>query len=473
VAKGFLLILLSFVTLPLSASVVFLSLIWATLRPRPKPLQPHNGTVDKKIILVTGVSMTKGLEISRILAEHTPHQIIGADTSAVSPGRFSRALSAFHKLMPPDGKDTEPYIDSLLHVIKMEKVDLWISCSSVVAAVEDGQVVRLAEKARGDGFMAVQFREDVVERLHEKDKFIEYIRSLDLLVPESHRCTSATQVLDVLLPFPPPQNDAREVKKRKKWIMKPIGVDDKARNNMMTLLPFASPKKTRDYIKNLDVSPANPFQLQQYIAGDEYCTHALIIRGHVTAFVACPSSELLMHYEALPARSHLSREMLAFTQRVAKDGGDTFTGHLSFDFLVEGEGRDIKLYPIECNPRAHTAVILFANTPQMAGAYLSAFSPPPTLPDREIVVPASPTHSYYWVGHDLLTLFVLPLLDLSWGKTTLDEVQCNVAEFGKHVARWRDGTFSVHDPIPFLVLYHVYWPLRFFFSVITGTRWSR
>jgi catechol O-methyltransferase len=392
VVKNLLLVILSFVALPFSASVVFPSLIWATLRPRPKPLQPRNGAADLKTILVTGISMTKGLAIARLLAEHTPHRIIGADTSAVSPGRFSRALSAFYKLTPPDGKDAEPYIDSLLHAIKVEKVDLWISCSSVVAAVEDGQVVRLAEKAMGKKFMAVQFREDVVDRLHEKDNFIEYIRSLDLLVPESHRCTETTQVLEVLVPSSP-QSDAREIKRRKKWIMKPIGVDDKARNNMMTLLPFASPLKTREYIKDLDVSPSNPFQLQQYIAGDEYCTHALIIRGHVTAFVACPSSELLMYYQALPAQSHLSQEMLAFTQRVAKDGGDSFTGHLSFDFLVEGEGKDVKLYPIECNPRAHTAVILFANTPQMAGAYLSAFSSPSDLADREIVVPTSPTHS--------------------------------------------------------------------------------
>lgn len=416
--------------------------------------------------------MTKGLAIARLLAEHTPHRIIGADTSAVSPGRFSRAFFAYYKLTPPDGKDAEPYIDSLLHVIKTEKVDLWISCSSVVAAVEDGQVVRLAEKAMGEGFMAVQFREDVVERLHEKDKFVEYIRSLDLLVPESHRCTDATQALDVLIPSSP-QPDVRETKRRKKWIMKPIGVDDKARNNMMTLLPFASPLKTREYIKNLEVSPSNPFQLQQYIAGDEYCTHALIIRGHVTAFVACPSSELLMYYEALPENSHLSQKMLAFTQRVAKDGGDSFTGHLSFDFLVEGEGKDVKLYPIECNPRAHTAVILFANTPQMAGAYLSAFSKPSALADRDIVVPTSPTHSYYWIGHDLLTLLVVPLLDLLWGKATLDEVQGSVAELGEHVLRWRDGTFAVHDPMPFLVLYHVYWPLKFLYYVVTGTRWSR
>jgi catechol O-methyltransferase len=470
VAKNFLLILLSFITLPLSGSLVFLSLVWATLQPQPKPLPLHSGDDGQKTILVTGVSMTKGLTIARLLSQHTPHRVIGADTSPVSPGRFSCALSAFHKLAPPDGDEAGPYIDSLLHVIKTERVDLWISCSSVIAAVEDGQVVKLAEQAMGTEFTAVQFREDVIAKLHEKDKFIEYVRSLDLLVPESHRCTSTTEVLDILLP---PTYTAPDNTRRTKWIMKPIGVDDKARNSMMTLLPFTSPQKTRQYIKDLQVSPSNPFQLQQFIQGEEYCTHALIIRGHVTAFVACPSSELLMHYEALSANSHLSREMLAFTQRVARDGGETFTGHLSFDFLVEGEGKEMKLYPIECNPRAHTAVVLFSDTPHMAGAYLSAFSHTSTLADRPIVVPTAPTSRYYWVGHDLLTLLVLPLLDLLWGRSTSEDVQQNAVDFGEHLMAWKDGTFTVHDPMPFFVLYHVYWPLRFLYSVVTGRAWSR
>ncbi|KAF2683529.1 hypothetical protein K458DRAFT_443600 [Lentithecium fluviatile CBS 122367] len=469
-------ILLSFVTLPFSISIVFLSLIWAKLRPQPRSLDPYNAS-DKKTILITGISMTKGLSIARLLSQHTPHCIIGADTSAVSPGRFSRSVSAFHKLSPPDGKDAEPYIDSLLHVIKTEEVDLWISCSSVVAAVGDGQVVRLAENAMGSEFRAVQFSEDVVAVLHEKDEFIEYVRSLDLLVPESRRCTDDREVLDVLLANKSFTGEGEEREKekerRREWIMKPIGVDDKARNQMMTLLPFASPQKTREYVKSLEVSALNPFQLQQYIHGEEYCTHALVIRGHITAFVACPSSELLMYYEALPADSHLAREMLAFTQRVARDGGESFTGHLSFDFLIEGKGRNAKLYPIECNPRVHTAVALFSDTPQMAGAYLSIFSPTSVLADREIVAPRAPTYSYYWIGHDLVTLLILPLFDLLWGRATLEDVLEGVAEFGEHLVYWRDGTFTVQDPLPFLVLYHVYWPLRFLYSIVTGTAWSR
>lgn len=410
--------------------------------------------------------MSKGLTIARILAQHTHHRVIGADISGLSPGRFSSSVANFYVLTPPDGNDANPYIDSLLHVIKNEKVDLWISCSSVVAAVEDGEVVRLAEKERGKGFQAVQFRSDVVERLHEKDQFIDYIRSLDLPVPESHRCTSPEEIVKILT------KQEKGGSGEKKFILKPIGVDDRARANMMTLLPFDNFEDTNSYVKSLHISSKNPFQVQQYISGAEYCTHALVIRGRVVAFTCCPSSELLMHYEAIPSTSDLFQQMLNFTQRVAEHGGDSFSGHLSFDFLADGEGTVSKLYPIECNPRAHTAVVLFSSTPQMASAYLSAFEPSMSK-DMEIITPHSPTPSYYWVGHDIVALLILPFMDLLWGIRSVSETLDCMTDFWEHVISWRDGTYAMHDAAPFFVLYHVYWPMKFFKSLVEGKGWTR
>lgn len=465
VPKNILLPLLCLFTFPFSAALVIASLVYSRLFPQPRPI-PLRDASERRTILVTGVSMTKGLTIARILAQTTPHRVIGADTSAFSPGRFSSSLAKFYALAPPDGSDAEPYIDSLLHVIKSESVDLWISCSSVIAAVEDGEVVRLAEKERGPGFQAVQFRSDVVERLHEKDSFIDYIRSLELVVPESHRCTSRAEVVKILT------KEKQGHGKDRKFILKPIGVDDRARANMMTLLPFEKLEDTVSYTKNLQISSQNPFQVQQFISGAEYCTHALIIRGRVVAFTCCPSSELLMHYEAIPPSSHLFKQMLKFTQRVAEDNGESFSGHLSFDFLAEGQGKVSKLYPIECNPRAHTAVALFSNTPQMASAYLSALEPSKSK-DMEIVTPRLPTPSYYWLGHDVVALLILPILDLLWGIRTVNEVLNCMADFWEHVVSWRDGTFTTQDPVPFFVLYHVYWPMKFLTSLVQGKGWTR
>ena len=489
VGKNVLLLALSAVLAPLSAALVLLGLAVTKLHGQRTATFTREdrrhvaATRRRKTILVTGVSMTKGLTIARNLAQHTPHRIIGADISTFSPGRFSTAISKYFRLQTPIGDDAEPYIDSLLSIIQNEKVDLWISCSSVIAAVEDGQVVRLAEiqaRERGRPFEAIQFREDVVEKFHEKDKFIDYIELLGLPVPESHRCTDANEALDVLMRELHRTPTKGKKDSRQKFIMKPIGVDDKARNNMMTLLPFQTTTATADYIHSLNISKDNPFQLQQYIKGNEYCTHALVVRGKVKAFTSCPSLELLMHYEALPPSSPLSQKMLAFTERVCADGGPNFTGHLSFDFLVENDdrGADAKFYPIESNPRAHTAVVLFEQTPELADAYLSIFNSPSSSssskPDAlPPVFPRTPTKSYYWLGHDLVALGILPLLDTLWGAKSPQHALTDLLTFVKHIASWKDGTYTFEDPVPFFILYHVYWPAKFVQALSEGRVWSR
>ncbi|OJJ98458.1 hypothetical protein ASPACDRAFT_31348 [Aspergillus aculeatus ATCC 16872] len=474
--KNILLILLSVLCLPISATITLASFLYFYLCTDEATRPQLHTTSRRKTILVTGISMTKGLTIARLLAKHTPHRIIAADTEPIpftSPGRFSRAIAQFYRLSSPQGANTKPYVDSLLDLIRRENVHLWISCSSVLGAIEDGEVMRSAQKERGKQFHAVQFDSDVVNKLHEKDAFIEYIQSIGLLVPESHRCTSAAQVEDILTKSTSRNGTEKPKGGSTRFILKPIGVDDKARAQMMTLLPLsAGPKATASYLSMLNISPSNPYILQQYITGPEYCTHSLVVRGEVKAFVSCPSSDLLMHYAPLPVESPLNTKMLEFTKRVAEEGGEEFTGHLSFDFLVEGEGQNAKLYPIECNPRAHTAVVLFRETPAMAEAYLSCFESELSL-RKPLVVPAKPTRSYYWIGHDLVTLLLIPALTLFSGEGSVEEVKSGLETLWQHLVHWRDGTYTAWDPVPFFMLYHVYWPSRFLESLVRGKEWSR
>lgn len=82
------------------------------------------------------------------------------------------------------------------------------------------------------------------------------------------------------------------------FITKSIGLNDSTRADM-TLLPFPSLDATRAHISRLPISAKNPWLLQEFIPGAEFRTYALMVRGTVRAFVACPSNELLMHYKAL------------------------------------------------------------------------------------------------------------------------------------------------------------------------------
>jgi hypothetical protein len=134
----------------------------------------------------------------------------------------------------------------------------------------------------------------------------------------------------------------------------------------------------------------------------------------VNVFTAYESADLLMHYLALSSDDKMMRAMLKYTERYVeamRDRGLEMTGHFSMDFLVNGdEGDEEEIYPIECNPRAHTALVNFSGQEErMIEEYLNVFSDRKTEDSREIVVPSTAV-GHYWIGHDLVTRFFLPLL---------------------------------------------------------------
>lgn len=420
--------------------------------------------------------MTKGLALARLFYL-AGHDVIGADFEpggSLVAGRVSKSIRRFYRLNPPTSeRGSEPYISSLLRVVNREKVDLWVSCSGVASAVEDGLAMEVIEA--GTGCRAIQYGPDVTKMLHEKNLFVERTRELGLVVPETVEVTGRKMVEEVF----------RRAPVGRRYILKTVGVDDSVRGDM-TLLPKSSEMETRKHLERLRIGPQTPWIVQQFIDGLEYCTHALVVRGQVMAFVACPSAELLMHYEALDPESALSKAMLKFTKTFTEKSGPDFTGHLSFDFLVEyddlakDDPDSITLYPIECNPRAHTAVALFNGTLEMADAYLSILAPPPKPsyadavdPSRKIIVPRNLNDKYYWTGHDLTTKFMLPLLNLILRKTTLGDFVGELDVLFDHLFFWKDGTYEMWDPWPWWWLYHVYWPLRFWEKLWKGVKWSR
>ncbi|KAK5170479.1 uncharacterized protein LTR77_005067 [Saxophila tyrrhenica] len=473
------LILLSLAFLPVDTFFTICALVSCYIS-QPLATRRRNQARQKfdfspKTILVTGVGMTKGLVIARSFYE-AGHNVVGADfepSGALACGRFSRSISEFLPLRPPKaGSGAGPYIESLLSIIKSEGVDLWVSCSGVASALEDGEAKEIIEARTS--CKAIQFDMRTTQTLHEKHSFMQHTKDIGLTVPDTHYIASREAVDDALKKAP----------EGRKYIMKPVGMDDANRGDM-TLLPRPSTVETAAHLSKLRISEKSSWILQQYISGPEYCTHSLVVKGQVKAFVACPSAELLMHYEALPSDSKLHRAMLDFTLQYARNGGESFTGHLSFDFMIDQnqmdgphsvrEGMTPTLYPIECNPRAHTAVVLFNETQGMPSAYLSVLDAPPAdWTGIDIVTPHS-SDKYFWIGHDLVELLLLPLVSLLLMQpaASLSDLASGFSTFVNHVLYWRDGTFERWDPLPWWCLYHIYWPMRFLQSFNSGKGWSR
>ena len=360
--------------------------------------------------------------------------------------------------------------------MRREKVDLWVSCSGVASAVEDGQAKEVLE--RKSNCRCIQFDVPTTSMLHEKDTFIVETQRLGLPVPETHNVTSRAAVHKVLNESP---------RTKKKYILKSTGVDDESRNNIMTVLPRRTLSETYSHVSAIKIAQDKPWVLQEFVKGKEYCTHALVVDGEVKAFVACPSLELLMHYEALPKDEPLSKAMLLFTREFVRRSGGQWTGHLSFDFLVEEreseKGVEKGLVPIECNPRAHTAVVLFTGREiEMVEGYMSAVERKKkanmngiTNGDELEEEPVSPIGrvKYYWIGHDLVTMVVYPLLLLLLRRITMSKYLQDVGAFIEHILLWKDGTYELWDPLPAWWLYHVYWQGQFLACILQGRKWSR
>lgn len=470
---------------------------------------------SERTILVTGVGMTKGLTLARAFWL-CGHRVVAADfdaercsawtpwkRTAVRGWTFSRAFDTVYSLRRPEITENmdemermnvrREYVQDIGKIVLDEDVDLWVSCSGVASAVEDAMVQEALESSAGGGRQAkgracIQFDVPTTEMLHEKSSFIRQAKKLDLSVPETHDVYSHNDVLQAL-------TKAMRRHPERRFILKPVGMDDANRGDM-TLLPLATHWDTDAHVQRLPISKERPWILQQFIHGNkEYCTHSLVVNGEVKAFVACPSSELLMHYNALAAEDPLSKDMLDFTKRFAdseRNTGKTFTGHLSFDFMAEKDEKTAttRLYAIECNPRAHTAVALFATPGTEMRAMVEAYISASTNPVSSIRHPKHPQHvqrysfpgvvrpppdavSRYWVGHDLVASLLLPLKSIASGPTMRAELIAQVKDFWEHLSSWKDGTFEMWDPWPFVALYHHYWPRAILDAWLKGERWSR
>lgn len=479
VIKNASLLCLSLTFLPFTSLVVLVCQVYTILSTWLNPKHGASGVV--KTILVTGVNMNKGLSTARLFHSQG-HRVIGADTHRLSPARVSVALSQFYVLPEPCDTELETlsthttaYVTSLLQIIKAEKVDLWVSVSDVNAAIQDAQARQLIENCTNT--RVIQLQESQVEMLHNKALFMNHVHSIGLRAPETKTVLSAAELIEFL--------SARgglslSISGGTQYLVKPVDINDIARFGM-ALVPRDIEQDTLQAISTIPFKDGNrvpSFQIQEYIQGREYCTHALVIGGQVRAFVACPSASVLMHYSALSPSSHLSQKMLHFTRSIIEKDSTDWTGHLSFDFIVRSkassnleEDQHAEIYPIECNPRVHTAVVLFNETPGLVEDYLSVLEPGVA---HQPVEPRYPRtyRKYYWLGQDFVELAMLPtiraLLMPNGGDTSIQQSWC---KFWHHLCHWKDATFEVSDPWPFWWLYHVYWPVQFAWSLRT-TRWQ-
>jgi hypothetical protein len=181
-----------------------------------------------------------------------------------------------------------------------------------------------------------------------------------------------------------------------------------------------------------------------------------------------------------------------FLQRLAhdpisnQDGGHAdgsssrsrrLTGHFSFDFIVSTKNDE--MYPIECNARVHTAIIMLPLS-KIADCYSSSGS---VSGNFTTLRPDPSTSPRSWIYNDLMMRYlplVLPsrpllgMLHPSLPATVVEGENRRTLRPREGAWIWRkDPTLAADDWVPFLVLWHLYWPSLLLGRWWNGQRWTR
>ena len=416
------------IAFPLNLTVVLISLLWNFFtRPFQKQVIL---TENPKNILIGGGKMTKTLQLARSF-HAAGHRVILFDLEQYwfSGYRFSNAVAGFYTV-PDSHKDREAYTQAVRAIAKKENIDFFVP-----VGIFAGNYFDINRQPVLSGCCELfHFDADTMKMFDNKFTFAEKARSLGLSVPKTFLITDPEQVLNF---------DFSQEKRP--YILKSIVYDPVFRLDM-TKLPMESQEKMAAHVRRLPIRKDNPWILQEFIEGKEYCTHSVVRNGKLMVDCCCESSAFQVNYENVD-KPEIKEWVSHFVKSLQ------LTGQISFDFMQAEDGT---LYAIECNPRTHSAVTMFYNHPGLADAYLGVETENFALP----LQPLPDSKPTYWLYHEVWRLNEI---------RSLKQLQT----WFKNILRGKEAIFDINDPLPFLMVHHWQIPLMLLDSLRKLKGWVR
>ncbi|MDJ1181502.1 ATP-grasp domain-containing protein [Roseofilum sp. BLCC_M91] len=396
------------IVLPFNLCKVLPGWVWLGFSQRFEPQEDPKPT---KNLLISGAKMTKSLQLARLF-QSRGHQVylLEEEKYWMSGNQFSNVVAGFYTVPNPK-KNWNKYCKHLLEIIQTKNIDIFIPVSSAVGSYDESRL-----KAILSPYCEVfHFDPEITELLDNKFTFIEKAKILGLSVPKSFLITNFQQILD----FDFAQDGSQ-------YILKSIPYDSVRRLDM-TKLPMKSEQEMEAFVKKMPISKDKSWIMQEFIRGKEYCTHSTVRNGKIRLHCCCESSEFQVNYH------HVEEpKIYQWVETFVK--GLNLTGQISFDFIKTEDGQ---VYPLECNPRTHSAITTFHNHPGVADAYLKDAEDETKSP----IFPLPDSKATYWTYHEL------------WRLT-------GIRSFGqfkawmKRITEGTDGIFQWDDPLPFLMVHH-------------------
>jgi predicted ATP-grasp superfamily ATP-dependent carboligase len=409
------------IALPLNATLVLLTLLTNVLMPSSQPQ-----LAQPKTILISGGKMTKALQLARSFYS-AGHRVVLVETHKywLTGHRFSRAVSRFYTVPAPQSS-ADAYAQALLEIVKQEQVDVPV-CSPIASYYD-----ALAKSTLSSACEVFHADADLVQTLDDKYRFNQLAQSMGLSVPKSFRITAPEQVL---------QFDFSQ--ETRPYILKSIAYNSIHRLNL-TRLPCPTRQEMEAFVYSLPISSETPWIMQEFISGQEFCSHSTVRDGELRLHCSCKSSAFQVNYQNVE-----NPEILKWVQQFVK--GLNLTGQVSFDFIQASDGT---VYAIECNPRTHSAITLFYNHPDVAAAYLDS------TPLAKPLQPLPNSKPTYWLYHEL------------WRWTGVRS-RSDLQTRWQTLLQGTDAIYRLWDPLPFLMVHHWQIPLLLLQNLKQMKGWMR
>ena len=365
-------------------------------------------SLSPKTVLITGGKMSKALQLARLLHK-SGHKIILAETKKywASGHAYSKAVSSY-KLLPEQSHGYREYSDTIAKIVEDESVDCIIPVASPTAVYFDAKL----KNDISPSCEIFHFKDTELSMLDDKFSLCRAAKKIGLTAPDVYKISHLKDFEKIKING----KDAR-------YILKSVAYDPIERLRR-PILPFSGQDS---YLKSLNISSERPWVLQEFIPGQEFCTHSTVREGKILLHCCCASSDFQLRYHHVEHPAILDW-VEKFVSRY------NLTGQISFDFIVKNNG---DVMPIECNPRTHSAITCFYNSDFVSRTYLE----PDMLPDNYVCQPEKNARETYWFYYELWKLFKVRSFN-----ALLQQIKLFV--FGK------EAVLDGKDPLPFLMLNH-------------------
>jgi predicted ATP-grasp superfamily ATP-dependent carboligase len=347
-------------------------------------------------VVLTGGRAPVTLELARLL-NAGGYRVCVAESQERYLCRSSRAVSKTYPVRPPS-QDPVGFAEDLENILITEKASL------LVPTCEEVFYVSRARERLSRHCQVLVDSQDLLAILHNKWAFNQKVQTLGLRVPRTILVKSVAELESAIGQFD-------------SFVLKPIF----SRFGSKTLIVRSRAKHPN--IESVTPTVAQPWIVQEFIEGREFCSYSVVKEGKILAHVTYDHRFTAGLGAGICFESVDHPEIFKWISQFVGEIG--FTGQIAFDFIETKSG---EVYPLECNPRATSGAHLFSVKDDIGRALFGTAS--------ETILIGSGR-----IGKIGLAMWIYGLASLRSAR--------DLSEWIKVFRRGREVVFAWNDPLPF------------------------